>query len=306
LNTNNATNYSFYGANAVLIDGGGSWNATAYGNYSFSADHSGSMVFDGSSAYVDLGIHAFNSSFTVGFWAKISYIGYYGSLGTPIVSIGTNNEFNNTALFTGDAGGLRVVTYGTVHGYYGMTTASFAPAPDTWYYYIVSVDILGDINVYVNGTLVMSVAPPTISGNGNNKVGPQANANLNYTGFYLGKSPYMAGVTGGDTFFKGQISDFVLFQNTTLSAWQVLEVTNNQVRTVPTNWPKLAHRGGCSIAFEFVGCFLTASLDCPLLHAPDPAARALLGSLPSVNDAVNQDGYRSSNTSPLPLLECCR
>ena len=63
----------------------------------------------------------------------------------------------------------------------------------------------------------------------------------------------------------------------------------NLVRTVPTNWPKLAHRGGCSIAFEFVGCFLLASLACPLLHAPNPAARALLGSLPSLNDAVNQD-----------------
>ena len=240
----------------TVIDSVGGWNGTAYGGYS---TVSGALVLDGASGYVNLGTGAggttaFGGAMSWAFWARVD--SWQDGLGTGtemrffdwaagpamdnlLVGLYSESEFIN--IWSGSSDGWS----GSSVGYHWMIAGSLAILDlGAWYHHVLTLDGVGNIAYYVNGSLVFygTAAAPA--------------RNVTRPNMYLGRSAWDA-----DSLYLGAISDFQFALGTVFSAYDVANLCGQRLPAPAQSKPAPASRHA----------------DLPAqLHLPAPLRRPLL------------------------------
>jgi hypothetical protein len=150
--------YAVYKAESNANDSLGAYNGTAQGGLTYSAGKSGNaFTFNGTNAYVQLpdnSLNSLNSSFSVSAWFKtassISNVDNY-----ILNNISTNAWFNNPNGFILEQYGntLYFNIYNNTNTYTELGVNYFF-STNTWYHVVTTKLLNGNMNLYLNGSLV--------------------------------------------------------------------------------------------------------------------------------------------------------
>ena len=278
-------NLNSTGALPDSVIGSGWAGAQAYGNWSLSSDSpvlgQQSLLFDGSTVYVDLGNHTVGgTNVSFAFWAKFDASSSaqwarffdWGS-GGP-----TNNILftNNGGLPSGGGAGL---TLGYCVGTSGGTNLfSYQPVANLgnyWNHYALTIATSGIVVMYVNGSTYYA---GTVAAYGS---GVEA---LPRSHFYLGKSFWPA-----DPLFKGLMNDFKLATNYLFTARDVINLFNDlgcppsppapplPIPAPPPPWPFCEYAGPTQVSVIYdrnsgVHCY-SCKYDCETTTANSCSSR---------------------------------
>ena len=202
---------SGYAVGSTVVDSVGGINGTAYGTVVYSAQNSGSLEFDGSTTYLDLGVFPTQGApLSIAFWARTDtpqadYARFFdwGS-GTP----------NHNAMFY-TLGGYATFNYFSATNAEQPTITPFVVPAGVWTHYVLTYGAAASVTIYANGASIFSTTYPFA-------VPSQPRSH-----FYIGHAD-TGGLWGVAPLFKGAMSDFQVFSGYALSASDALSLFNNQ------------------------------------------------------------------------------
>lgn len=210
LNLDAGNTASYPGSGNTWYDLASANNGTLVNGPTYNSTNGGSLLFNGTNQYVNLGnvqsLNSITSGISIGAWIKSSTTPTYSAIVQKWYQSGLQGGFQ---LFVGPSNILKFAIGDFIGGYSTLTSTANV-ITGSWIYVSVTYD-MNNVNFYINGvlnstsTLVKSVI------------------NSNNATLYVGQDDY------GGRFFKGNIS-LVSVYNRALSATEVLQ-NYNQTRS---------------------------------------------------------------------------
>ena len=198
----------------TLVDTLGNWPATVYGTASFSSSGPGygSLVFDGSSTYVDLGSRMFGQPASVAFWALWSNT--VGRAWERYFDFGSGQPQDNFLMApfgTYGANGAQMLDATICSGTSCNDFVNeFASVPNAWTHFVATVGGTGVYTLYVNGTQTYQAQSQGVQ-------------NTTRSHLYIGKSWYTSAL---DPLFAGSFSSFGIAAGVELTAYDAQKLFN--------------------------------------------------------------------------------
>ena len=154
------------GSSVADIGSVGGWNGTAYGNFRYTSSNTGSLTFDGSSVFVDLGNRTFGGALSFVFWAKVDssdasrpaarFFEFGDGAGHNSIIMLANMDFvvlNPTTYISRDYSSSSTGSSSSSSDSIPTLIQFHNPVSPYWTHYAVTLSASGSVKLFTNGTL---------------------------------------------------------------------------------------------------------------------------------------------------------